>query len=130
MDPPERLVVHRRLVGVAGDDLLVVEDVAAVGAAAEDVLDVLPAPAGAELAVDVGARGWADAFSGEALGDAQVPIGAVVVLAEDALHHLERRTRLGGDHQPPALDGVAVGRVAVLPVPLLGLGAHAANNVA
>lgn len=119
---------------IPSDDGAVVDHVTQVGAARQDVLDVLRTPATGRVgAVDVGAGRRGDAFAGEPLGDAHPPVHAVDVVAEDALHGLEGGPRFVGDDEAlaprAAVDGVAVGRVSVLPEAFLGLAPHATDDV-
>ena len=135
LDPLEGGVVDRGLVCPPRDDGAVVDDVPTVRRRREDVLDVLrPPTARCVGAFDVGAAGRLDPFPGEALREAQAPVGTLRVLGEDALHGLEGGARLLGDHETlaagAAVNGVAVGRVPVLPEPLLRLAPHPAHHVA
>ncbi len=130
LDPGEGVVVDGGLVGVAGDHLAVVGQMAGVGGVVQDGGDVLGPPgARGDGLRQVGAGRWCDGFAGQSGGDAGGAVTVLVGHLEDAPHDLELRARVVGDDQGAVLDLVAEGREAVDPAALLGLGTHAALHV-
>lgn len=127
----EVLVADGGLVDRARGDLSVVDEVAAVQRVREDRGDVLrpPRPRGV-LPGHVGAAGGLDARAGEAVGEGAGAAHPFEGLAEEALHDLELGANVVGDDEAAIHDGVAVGRVAVLPVALFSLRLHPTDYVA
>ncbi len=131
----ERRFVDCRFVAVARGDLAVVDEVPAVERIREHRRHMLGPPGSlGVLPRHVGAARRLDALAGEAIGDPASAADSVEGLAEDPLHHLELRAHIVGDDEAlPALaavDGVAEGRVSVLPEPLLRAATHPADHVA
>jgi len=131
LNPSELVVGHGRGVGVAGDDLAVVDDVSRIHRAGEDLLEMLPVPGAAEsLAGHVRTAGRLDSLARELLGEALPAVAAVEVLGEHPFDRLEVGHRVVRDHKPPGFEGVAERGVSVLPMSLFCLGVHPALHVA
>jgi len=122
LDPSEGLLVDCSLVGVPGDDLAAVDQVAGVGGVRQDGGHVLGAPgAGGDLSGEVAAGGRCDGLARQPGRDARCPVTVLVGHPEDPLDHLDPWTGPVGDDEAAVLDLVSPGRTAVDPAPLLGL---------
>ena len=133
-DALERRLVDGRFVAVACGDLAVVDEVPAVQRIRQHRRHMLGPPRSlGVLPRHVGAARRLDPLAGEPVGDPAGAADTVEGLAEDPLDNLELRAHVVGDDEAlPALaavDGVAEGRVSVLPEPLFRAAAHPADHV-
>ena len=123
--PSKGLLVYGGLVGVPGDDLAAVDQVAGVGGVGQDGGHVLGAPgAGGDLPGEVVAGGRCDGLPRQPGRDARGPVTVLVGHPEDALDCIEPRASSVGDQQPTVLDLVAPRRAAIDPSTFLRLGSH------